>query len=117
MGADHRRAVADGDVGQGGVRADLAAPADAGGAEQLRAGLDDGVAADGHVDVDPGGGGVDDGHAGALVGGHDAPVQLGGQIGQLHPVVDAGDQRGVVDVLGPHDRGRRCRMIEMTSVR
>ena len=34
---------------------------------------------------------------------HDAPVQLGAQFGQLHPVVDPGDQRGVVDVLGPHD--------------
>ena len=62
------------------------------------------------VDVDPGGGGVDDRDAGALVGGDDAPVELGGQLGQLDPVVDAGDQRGVVDVLGPHDlpvlRGR-----------
>ena len=103
VGADHRRAVADGDVGQRGVRADLAAAADAGGAQQLGAGLDDGVAADAHVDVDPRGGGVDDRHARALVGGHDAPVQFGGQLGQLHPVVDARHQRGVVDVLGPHD--------------
>ena len=71
--------------------------------EQLRAGLDDGVAADGHVDVDPCGGGVHDGDAGALVGGHDAAVEFGGQIGQLDAVVDARDQRGVVDVLGPHD--------------
>ena len=71
-------------------------------------GLDDGVAADGHVDVDPGGGGVDDGDAGALMGGDDAAVELGGQLGQLHPVVDAGDQRAVVDVLGLHDAGRRC---------
>ena len=55
------------------------------------------------VDVDPGGGGVDDGHARALVGRHDAPVQFGGQIGQLHPVVDARHECGVVDVLGPHD--------------
>ena len=94
--------VADGDVGQRGVGADLAASADAGGAEQLRAGLDDGVAADGHVDVDPRGGRVDDRHAGALVRGDDAAVQLGAQLGQLHPVVDAGDQRGVVDVVGPH---------------
>ena len=39
----------------------------------------------------------------ALMGGDDAPVELGAQLGQLHPVVDAGDQRGVVDVLGPHD--------------
>ena len=35
-------------------------PPIAGGAEQLGAGVDDGVAADRHVDVDPGGGGVDD---------------------------------------------------------
>ncbi len=103
MGADHRGLVADADVGQRGVRADLAAPADAGVAQQLRARVDDGVAADGDVDVDPGGGGVDDRHAGPLVGGDDAPVEFGAQLGQLHPVVDAGDQRGVVDVLGPHD--------------
>ena len=37
------------------------------------------------------------------MGGHDAPVQFGGQFGQLHPVVDAGHQCGVVDVPGPHD--------------
>ena len=43
------------------------------------------------------------GHARPLMGGDDAPVQLGGQLGQLHPVVDARHQRGVVDVLGPHD--------------
>ena len=37
------------------------------------------------------------------MGGDDAAVEFGGQLGQLHPVVDAGDQRGVVDVLGVHD--------------
>ena len=49
--------------------------------------------------------------------GDDAAVQLGGQLGQLHPVVDAGDQRAVVDVLGPHDAARLTRTIEITSVR
>ena len=107
VGADHRRAVADGDVGQRGVGADLAAPADAGGAQQLGARADDGVAADGDVDVDPRGGGVDDRHAGALMRGDDAAVELGAQFGQLDAVVDAGDQRAVVDVFGPHDAGRR----------
>ena len=102
MGSDHRCVVTDGDVGQRGVRADGAATADAGAAEQLRSGLDDGVAADGHVDVDPGGRRVDDGDAGQLMGGHDAAVELGGQLGQLHPVVDAGHQRAVVDVPGLH---------------
>ena len=36
------------------------------------------------------------------MGRHQAPVQFGGQLGQLHAVVDAGDQRGVVDVVGAH---------------
>ena len=104
MGAHHHGLVADGDVGQRGVRADLATPADPRRAEQLGAGVDDRVATDGDVDVDPGGGGVDDRHARPLMRGDDAPVQLGAQLRQLHPVVDAGDQRRVVDVLGPHDQ-------------
>ena len=107
VGADHDGRFADGDVGQRGVRADLASPADARGAEQLCARVHDGVATDGHVDVDPRGGRVDDRHACALMGGDDAPVQLGAQLGQLHPVVDPGDQHGVVDVFGPHECGRR----------
>ena len=102
VGADHRGAVADGDVGQGGVRADGAATADLGAAEQLGSGVDDGVAADRHVDVDPGGGRIDDGDAGHLVGGDDPAVELGAQLGQLDAVVDAGHQRAVVDVLGLH---------------
>src|SRR5690606_1783104 len=97
VGAHHRRAVAHVDVGQRGVRADHALAADRGAAQQLGAGLDHGVAADGDVDVDPGGGGVDDGDPGALQLGHQPPVQLGAQVGQLHPVVDAGHQRAVVD--------------------
>ena len=71
--------------------------------EQLGARLHDGVAADAHVDVDPGAGGVDDRDACPLVRGHDATVQLGGQLGQLHAVVDACHQRGVVDMFGAHD--------------
>ena len=107
MGANHLGAVADGDVGQRGVGADLAAPADAGGAQQLGARAHHGVAADGDVDVDPRGCGVDDRHAGALMPGDDAAVELGTQFGQLDAIVDAGDQRGVVDVFGPHDAARR----------
>ena len=84
------------------VRTTDAAPADAGAAEQLRSGLDDGVAANAHVDVDPGGCRIDDGDAGQLMGGHDTAVEFGGQVGQLHPVVDAGHQRAVVDVPGLH---------------
>ncbi|WP_308214849.1 FAD-dependent oxidoreductase, partial [Mycolicibacter minnesotensis] len=38
----------------------------------LGAGIDDSVAADGHVDVDPRGGRIGDRHPGALVCGHDA---------------------------------------------
>ena len=87
-------------VGQCGVGSDGAAFADPGAAQQLGAGPDDGVAADGHVDVDPGGGRVDHGHPGPLVPGDHAPVQLGAQRRQLHPVVDPGHQRGVVDVVG-----------------
>lgn len=64
---------------------------------------DDGVAADLHIDVDPGAGRVDDGDPGALVGGDDAAVEFAGQFRQLHPVVDPGHQCGVVDVLGVHD--------------
>ncbi len=76
MGADDRGVVADRDIGQRGVRADLAVVADAGAAEQLCAGVDDGVAADGHVDVDPRCGGVDDRHPCALVRGDDAPIEF-----------------------------------------
>ena len=100
--SDHRGAVADRNAGQGRVRADGGPSAHPGAPEQLGARVDDSVAADRHVDVDPGGGRIDDGDPGPLVGGHDAPVQLSGEVGQLHPVIDAGHQGGVVDVLGTH---------------
>src|SRR6202012_3885998 len=87
---------------QGGVRSDDAATTDRGAAEQLRSGVDDGVAADRHVDVDPGGRGIDDRDTGQLMGGHDAAVEFGAQLGQLHAVVDAGNQRAVVDVARVH---------------
>jgi hypothetical protein len=77
-------------------------PTDPRGPEQLRARLHDGVPADGHVDVDPRGGGVDHGDPAALVGGNDAAVEFGGEFGKLNPVVDARDERAVVDVLRPH---------------
>lgn len=52
MGAHHRGTVADGDVGQGGVGTDDTATADLGAAQQLGTRVNDGVAADGDVDVD-----------------------------------------------------------------
>ncbi|CKR53161.1 Uncharacterised protein [Mycobacterium tuberculosis] len=100
MGAHHRGTVADGDVGQGGVGTDDTATADLGAAQQLGTRVNDGVAADGDVDVDPGGSRVDDGDAGQLVSGHHPPVEFGGQLGQLDAIVDAGHQRAVVDVAG-----------------
>src|SRR6201996_762299 len=65
LGAQHRagpqvregadvRPGADRDVGQGGARAHDAVAADLGAAQQLRLGMDDGVAADRDVDVYPG---------------------------------------------------------------
>ena len=47
----HRRAVTDCHIGQCGVWSDFAVVADSCGAEQLAAGTDDGVPADGDVDV------------------------------------------------------------------
>src|SRR5690242_3722248 len=61
--AHHRGAVADADVRQGGVRADDAVAADLSAAKQLRPRLNDGVAPDGDVDVDPDGARIDDGDA------------------------------------------------------
>ena len=111
MGTDHGGAVADLHRGQRGVRANGAVRADLGRPQQLGAGMDDGVPSDRDVDVDPGGHRVDDGDAGPLVGGDDAAVEFAGQVRQLDPVVDAGHQGVVVDVLGvhglavgPHDR-------------
>ncbi len=75
-----------------------------GGAEQLRAGPDHGVALDRHVDVDPGAERVDDRNACPLVRCDDPVVEFGGQRGELHPIVDAGNQRAVVDVFAVHDQ-------------
>ena len=82
---------------------DPATAADARRAQQLGARLHDGVAADAHVDVDPRARGVDDRYARPLVGRDDAPVQFGGEVRQLDPVVDTRHQGGVVDVHGAHD--------------
>ena len=45
------------------------------------------------------------------MGRDDPTVEFGSHVGQLHTVIDAGDQGGIVDVLGvhtlavrPHDR-------------
>src|SRR5690606_21073282 len=89
VGAHHAGAVPDLDAGQRGVRPDDAVGTDRGGAEQLGAGADDGVPAEGDVGVDPGGGRVHDGDALAHPPVDHAAVQLGPQPGQLRAVVHA----------------------------
>src|SRR6185312_9837377 len=85
VGSHHGGAVADADVGQGGVRTDDAMPAELGAAQQLGPRVDDRVAANRDVDVDPGGGGVDDGDARHLVGGDGPAVEFGAQLRELDP--------------------------------
>ncbi len=58
-----RRAVADPRVVDGRVRADLGSRADARRSEQAHPGAHDGVVADRHAGLDPGGPGLQEGHA------------------------------------------------------
>ena len=102
MGAHHRGGLADRDVHEGGVRADGDVVGDGGGAFELCAGQDGDIAADGDLDVDPGGVRVDDGRSAAHRGLHGATVELGTGGGELDPVVDPGEFTGVVGTVGAH---------------
>ena len=84
------------DVGQGCVRADDGVPRHRGGAVQLRIGQDTDVLVQGHGGIDPGGGRINDGHAGAHPGFHDAAVVLRSQRSELHAVVGALDLPAVL---------------------
>lgn len=116
MGADHRRRVADGDIDEGGVRADVAVAADHGGRVQLGAGGDGRVLADVDVDVDPGARWVDDGDAVALMVADDPPVQFGTELGELHAIVYPGHECAVVNMIGVH-HFPLSRMMDTASVR
>ncbi len=75
--------------------------ADACGAEQASAGLDAGVPADLHVDVDPGAAGIDDRHSGAHVALVDGALGEPPNLVEGDPIVDAQHQAGIVhDVRG-----------------
>ncbi len=102
LGAHDARTVGDLDVTQRRVRPDDAVGADGAGAEDLGAGVHDGVGADRHVGVDPRRGRVDDDGAGAHRRLDGAPVELAAEAGQLHLVVDALGLPEVLDDVGAH---------------
>src|SRR5690606_22561213 len=58
--ADHRGAGTDDHICQGGVRSDLRPVADSGGSQQLGARIDDDIAADGDLNINPGGPRIND---------------------------------------------------------
>ncbi len=97
--AQHGGVVIDGAVDQRRVGPDVAAGPDAGARLEVRAGQQLRVAADPHVGMEPGGGGVVDRHAVQLGLAHQAVVEPPCQPGELHPVVDAFGLLGV----GGHD--------------
>ena len=96
MGADHLGALADRDVGQGGVGADDGVARHRGGAVQLGVGQQADVLVERHGGVDPGGGRVHDGDAGAHPGLDGAAVVLGAEGGELDAVVGALDLPAVL---------------------
>ena len=100
VGADHPGAGADLAVLERRVGPDHRVLGHHRGAEQLGAGEQRHVVGEHHVGVDPRGGGVHHRHAVAHPAGHDAPVHLTAQLGQLGPVVDALGLHDVVDGEG-----------------
>ena len=89
--AHHMCAFTNLHVGQGGVGADLGAIGDGRGTPQLGVGVNGDILANGHVDADPGGVGINDGSAAAHgVLDHAAVEQATGR-GQLHAVVHSGE--------------------------
>ena len=102
MGADHVGALADRHIGEGGVGADDGVLCDSRAAVQLGSGVDAHVGFDRHLDVDPGGRRVDDGHPGELVASDDAAIEFGREVGELGAVVAAGHHERVVDGEGAH---------------
>ena len=100
VGVHDRHVVAERRGVHGGQRAqDAALPGD-GRAAQVGRRLDDGVGAEAHADLDDRRRGVDDRHAGALVRLDDPRLGERADAGELDAVVDAEQQRRVVDDVG-----------------
>ena len=96
MRADDGCAFVDFHVDECGVGPDFAVVRDGGAAFELGAGMDDDVASDLDINIDPGCVGVDNGGPAAHGFFADAAVHFFAHGGELYAVVDAGDQRGVI---------------------
>ncbi len=109
-GGNHT-AVPDFRINQCGARTDFTAGPNGGCPPQTGAGVDGGVGANRHINVDPGGGRVDDRHSGTHMGLADSAVHLGAEFGQLDAVVRTralpvvGELKGACGAPG----GGRCR--------